>query len=77
VWWTFKVFSHEKVSIIDGGYDSWRAAGGDVELGAVSTPAIGSYTASYNPNLVLNSEQVLNIVETGANILSSYHQINS
>jgi len=33
-WWMFKTFSHEKVSIINGGLGAWKAAGGAVESGA-------------------------------------------
>ncbi|KAJ1502437.1 hypothetical protein HMI54_007755 [Coelomomyces lativittatus] len=27
VWWTFRVFGHDNVSVLDGGLASWRAAG--------------------------------------------------
>jgi thiosulfate/3-mercaptopyruvate sulfurtransferase len=34
VYWTFKVAGHARVSILDGGYAAWTAAGGKVEKGA-------------------------------------------
>ncbi|CAJ0601992.1 unnamed protein product [Cylicocyclus nassatus] len=27
VWWTFKVYGHNKVSVLDGGLDAWKKAG--------------------------------------------------
>ena len=32
-WWTFKAMSHDKVHVLDGGLEAWRAAGGEVESG--------------------------------------------
>ncbi len=34
-WWTFRVFGHDRVSVLDGGIGAWRAAGHPVESGAV------------------------------------------
>eukprot|EP01097_Dermamoeba_algensis_P008888 TRINITY_DN6106_c0_g1_i1.p1 TRINITY_DN6106_c0_g1~~TRINITY_DN6106_c0_g1_i1.p1 ORF type:complete len:186 (-),score=24.08 TRINITY_DN6106_c0_g1_i1:456-1013(-) len=31
VWWTFRVFGHEKISILDGGLRAWESAGFPVE----------------------------------------------
>lgn len=30
IWWMFKVFGHQKVSILNGGLPAWKATGGDV-----------------------------------------------
>lgn len=43
VWWTFRVFGHDRVSVLDGGIRAWRAAGlplesGDREVGAREFP---------------------------------------
>jgi thiosulfate/3-mercaptopyruvate sulfurtransferase len=38
-WWTWHVFGHKKVAVLDGGLPAWKAAGGDVE----TTNIIGSY----------------------------------
>src|SRR5438046_3659493 len=36
VWWTFRVFGHEPVAVLDGGLPKWRAEGRPVESGVVS-----------------------------------------
>ncbi|KHJ86949.1 rhodanese-like protein [Oesophagostomum dentatum] len=42
-WWTFKVYGHEKVSILDGGLEAWKKAGKPV-TDAVTTVAVGQNT---------------------------------
>ena len=44
VWWMFRVFGHDRVSVLDGGFPAWRAAGGPVESG-VFAPAPAGYAA--------------------------------
>lgn len=34
VWWTFKAFGHDRVSVINGGLPAWVAADGPVESGS-------------------------------------------
>ena len=33
VWWMFRVFGHDRVSVLDVGLPAWRAAGGETERG--------------------------------------------
>lgn len=33
VWWTFRVFGHERVSVLDGGLVKWKAEGRPLEAG--------------------------------------------
>ena len=44
VWWTFRVFGHRAVAVLDGGFGAWRAADLPVESGAVAPPQ-GRFTA--------------------------------
>jgi len=44
-WWTFRVFGHERVAVLDGGLPKWRAEGRKVEPGRV-TPIRAPYIAS-------------------------------
>jgi thiosulfate/3-mercaptopyruvate sulfurtransferase len=39
VWWTFRVFGHERVALLDGGIRKWRSEGKPVERGMVSLPS--------------------------------------
>src|ERR1700722_11535882 len=34
LWWLFRAFGHEKVSVLDGGLTAWRAEGGAIERGS-------------------------------------------
>jgi thiosulfate/3-mercaptopyruvate sulfurtransferase len=51
VWWTFRVFGHDAVAVLDGGLRKWRAEGRPVESGAAS-PAPRAFEASFRPELV-------------------------
>jgi thiosulfate/3-mercaptopyruvate sulfurtransferase len=42
LWWMLKWLGHEKVAVLDGGFQAWQAAGGAVNSGAeAARPAIG------------------------------------
>ena len=58
VWWMFRVFGHERVSILAGGLPRWRAEGHTVESGEPEI-APGSFTAgAADDTLVRSFEQV-------------------
>ncbi len=64
VWWTFKVFGHEHVSVLDGGLPRWLAEGHPVthEMPPI-TPS--SYRAAYSPAWVRSAEEVLQAAKEG------------
>lgn len=67
VWWTFKVFGHERVSILNGGIEAWKAAGGQLQSGSMDLkPIRGTFQAKYNASYVRSWQQVLQSVKTGA-----------
>jgi len=43
VWWMFRVFGHEQVSVLDGGLPAWQAIGG--ALVSEQTPSVSASTA--------------------------------
>jgi len=51
VWWTFRVFGHDRVAVLDGGLARWRAQGRPLESGPV-TPAPRRFTARLRPELI-------------------------
>jgi thiosulfate/3-mercaptopyruvate sulfurtransferase len=58
-YWTFKVFGHEAVSILDGGYAAWTAAFPDaIEAGAQPAPADGNFVANFKPAGYASIEEV-------------------
>jgi thiosulfate/3-mercaptopyruvate sulfurtransferase len=44
VWWTFRVFGHHRVAVLDGGIGKWRREQRPLEEGPVTLPT-GSFTA--------------------------------
>jgi thiosulfate/3-mercaptopyruvate sulfurtransferase len=66
VWWTFKAFGHEKVSILNGGFEGWKGVGGEIATSDdASCIEKGKFNAVINKNLVANWEDVLKVVKNG------------
>lgn len=57
-WWMFKVFGHDRVSVLDGGLPQWKMEGKPLEQG-MPTPSPKQFIAKFHPELVRNWEQVL------------------
>jgi thiosulfate/3-mercaptopyruvate sulfurtransferase len=51
VWWTFRVFGHSRVAVLDGGLPKWTREGRPLEAGS-PTPAPKNFRASPRPKLV-------------------------
>jgi thiosulfate/3-mercaptopyruvate sulfurtransferase len=63
VWWTFRVFGHDRVAVLDGGFPRWREEGRPVEAGEPS-PVRRHFTARFHPELVADLDGVRRNVET-------------
>src|SRR5262245_41183127 len=63
VWWTFRVFGHDRVAVLDGGYPRWRDEGRPVETGE-PRPVRRAFTARFRPELVVALEDVRRNVAT-------------
>ena len=57
VWWTFRVFGHDGVAVLEGGFPRWRAEGRPVESGATAPPP-RVFSARFRPELVRQLDQV-------------------
>jgi thiosulfate/3-mercaptopyruvate sulfurtransferase len=58
-YWTFKVFGHNNVSILDGGFAAWRDyAPGNIETGAFVAQEPGNFVASFNPEFYIGTSDV-------------------
>jgi thiosulfate/3-mercaptopyruvate sulfurtransferase len=64
VWWTFRLFGHGKVFVLDGGLPRWRAEGRPLEHGPPLPPAPQHFQVSVHPDLVRNLDQVRRALET-------------
>lgn len=63
VWWTFRVFGHNKIAVLDGGLKAWLTEKRpiDSECKSVSEKPFNAYL---NTSLVSNIEQMKNLVDT-------------
>jgi len=62
VWWTFRVFGHDRVWVLDGGLAKWKKEGRPLESGAPS-PAPGHFAATFRPELVADLGRMRGILE--------------
>jgi thiosulfate/3-mercaptopyruvate sulfurtransferase len=69
VWFMFKTFGHDKVSVLDGGRDQWLKDG-HAMTEAVPPHAPEKYTAQAPKGRVLSQDQVRNL-ETGRQLLDA------
>jgi thiosulfate/3-mercaptopyruvate sulfurtransferase len=62
----FRVFGHDKVEILDGGWRKWKAEGRPVETGdgAPAEPAV--FTARLRDGWVAKTTDVMEAIETGS-----------
>lgn len=57
-WWMFRVFGHERVSVLDGGLQRWQALGYPVENTEPAAPAAQAFHAGFRPELVYSLAQM-------------------
>lgn len=57
-WWSFKVFGHDNVAVLDGGLPAWKAANLPLENGAPTPPAPADYRAHLNQDRIKTLQQV-------------------
>jgi thiosulfate/3-mercaptopyruvate sulfurtransferase len=65
VWWTFSVFGHERVAVLDGGLPKWRAEGRPLVAGIERPKPVRYVAKPKDPALVRSYEQVRANLETG------------
>jgi len=65
VWWMFRVFGHDRVSLLSGGFRAWRAAGQSVSA-ATPSPAPARFEAAFRPRMVRSLADVQATIDSGA-----------
>jgi thiosulfate/3-mercaptopyruvate sulfurtransferase len=65
VWWTFRVFGHEDVIVLDGGFPAWEAAGYEIETGPPRNRMERHFTPRVRNDLVRHFTDLQRAVETG------------
>lgn len=70
-WWMFRLFGHDRVSLLDGGLPKWKREGRPVD-GRPVAPARADFTARLRPELVRSKAEVKsNIASQAAQVLDA------
>ncbi len=67
-WWMFRLFGHERVSVLDGGLPAWTAAGGSLVKGQ-ATAAPKTFRAALDPTRIRDLAAVRANLATAAELL--------
>ncbi|MEO9169454.1 MAG: 3-mercaptopyruvate sulfurtransferase, partial [Aestuariivirga sp.] len=57
-WWMFKIFGHDKVSVLNGGLKKWLAEGREIKTGESSPAKPTLFTANLNAKMLRSMEEV-------------------
>jgi len=75
VWWTFKVFGHKRVFVLDGGFPAWQRSGGLLETSPPMKYSAATYLApAKNDDLVRSFEEITDLArrrDKGVQILDA------
>lgn len=66
VWWLFRLFGHEDVTVLDGGLPKWQAEGLPLASGTAEPAVPADFSASLQPRLLRRSDDVLANISTAA-----------
>lgn len=58
VWWTFRAFGHQNISVLEGGLQKWRKLNNAVTDALEQVP-VEKFTARFNPDMVKSFEEVM------------------
>lgn len=71
VYWTFRVLGHDAVSVLDGGWRAWTAAGLPVEAMTPMAPKPGTFTARLNRALLADTAEVEAAMKAGVRLVDA------
>ncbi len=62
VWWMFRVFGHDNVALMSGGYRKWSGEGRQITA-EPSSPAPAKFAATFNAHMVRSLDQISRFVD--------------
>jgi thiosulfate/3-mercaptopyruvate sulfurtransferase len=68
VWWMFRVFGHENVAVMSGGFRTWQAEGRLVSTD-VPSPAPATFAATKNESALRSIDQILANIDGGGELV--------
>ena len=69
LWWMLRVFGHDQVAVLDGGWAKWEADGRPVTGEAEEVPATAVFTPTFRSELVATKEEVADSVDDSGVVL--------
>jgi len=64
VWWTFRLFGHKKIAVLEGGLPKWLSCNMPTDSGMARPPRAERYKAQYIDGQVKNFEQMKSNLQT-------------
>src|SRR5262245_59775007 len=64
-WWMFRIFGHDDVAVLDGGFPKWKAEGLAVAEDPPGRPQERQFSARFQSMMVRDKDDVRSAVETG------------
>lgn len=71
MWWMLRVFGHDNVGVLDGGYGHWVSEGFPVSKATPTLHSVTDYTATFRPELYASTEQVVAACENTQTVVHS------
>ena len=68
-WWMFKAMGHHNVKVLSGGLKRWLESGYATQQGYSKSLGKGDFTASYNSEYFINSQQVVDAIDEPSPVL--------
>jgi thiosulfate/3-mercaptopyruvate sulfurtransferase len=66
IWWMFRIFGHDRVRILDGGWRKWKTEGRAVETGDGPAQVATTFVPKLREGMVAGWRDVLAAIEAGA-----------
>ncbi|KAM4652774.1 3-mercaptopyruvate sulfurtransferase [Discoglossus pictus] len=63
LWWMFRVFGHQQVSVLDGGLKAWMKEGHPVNSGKEPRPQPVEFSAKLDSSQVIDHEEIVENIE--------------
>jgi thiosulfate/3-mercaptopyruvate sulfurtransferase len=64
-WWMFRIFGHDDVAVLDGGFPKWKAEGHPIDEDPPGKPQERHFSARFQSMMVRDKADVLNAVKSG------------
>lgn len=69
LWWLFRLFGHDRVAVLDGGWAKWEAERRPVTTEQPELTRSAGFDPEFRSELLATKEQVAEIVESGGSCL--------